>query len=340
MRIKKWFKREKRSFDDLEEHACSNCSHEFKGFYCPNCGQSSSEFDRPVGFVFYDFLGNLLAFDSRFVRTFRDLVFKPGFLTVEFFKGRRARYAPPFRIYIFMSFILFLLLQIMSNRGLNVALEYSMSQQWNGVLASDSVVNASLDSLEVQLNLADNPESSMQLDYADLLQAGSLGKGLHRLANQLETKAEREDDPIKRGELFHLAQMFRSPDQLIAKFLKYLSYAFFILLPVFALLLSLVYFWQKIFYIRHLIFSVHLHAFIFFLLSLEVTAYLTLPDRMSAFSLWLLLLIPGYSYWALKKVYKQTYLKTLGKFLFLGFTYNIILMAAVVAVFINVLGGV
>ncbi|WP_430972453.1 DUF3667 domain-containing protein [Sunxiuqinia rutila] len=336
--MKKWFKREKPSFDELEEHACPNCSHVFKGFYCPNCGQSTSEFDRPVGFVFYDFLGNFLAFDSRFVRTFRDLIFKPAFLTQEFFKGRRARYAPPFRVYIFMSFILFLLLQVMTNRGLNTALEYSIAKEWEAASAFDSVVDAKLDSVQIELQQSMGDESSVALNYDDLLKAPNVKQGLNGLASQLEQEAERTEDLAEKKELADVAAMLRSPDQRVAKFLQYLSYAFFVLLPVFALLLSLIYVRHHVFYVRHLIFSVHLHAFIFFLLSVVVLGHLFLSSSVAVFFMWLLLLIPVYSYWSLKKFYGQTYLKTLAKFLLLGFIYHAILVVVLVAVFINALG--
>ncbi len=46
--------------------------------------------------------------DSRLWRTLWLLVSKPGFLTVEFLEGRRARYLPPFRLYLVLSVVLFL----------------------------------------------------------------------------------------------------------------------------------------------------------------------------------------------------------------------------------------
>src|SRR5262245_51891783 len=46
--------------------------------------------------------------DSRLWRTIRPLLLRPGFLTREFLRGRRARYLPPFRLYIVASVLFFL----------------------------------------------------------------------------------------------------------------------------------------------------------------------------------------------------------------------------------------
>jgi len=335
------FKKEKKSIDDVEQQKCLNCAHEFKGFYCPNCGQSISEFNRPFGFVFYDFLGNFLAFDSRFIHTFRDLLFKPGFLTIEFFKGRRARYAPPFRLYIFVSFILFLLLQILSGRGLNIAFSHSD----NGIRA-DSIeaiaeLGIRLETPDSQADLQTNDSTSVKgqsIDYGALLKAKNLRESLRNLARQLGKLAEETEDPEEKQELINFANMLRAPDQLISKTLKYLSYAFFILLPVFALLLKLFYLRRKVYYIRHLVFSVHIHSFMFVILSLVVAFILLVPGKTGFISLWLLLAVPVYIYLALKTFYQQGYLKTLMKFLLVGFIYNTVLIFAFVYVFINALG--
>ncbi|NQU87942.1 MAG: DUF3667 domain-containing protein, partial [Mariniphaga sp.] len=86
-KITQWFKTKKEEPEALEIK-CGNCQTDYKGHYCPECGQPAKEFDRPFSFVFYDFLGNITAFDSRFYKTFLFLIIKPGFLTKEFFDGK------------------------------------------------------------------------------------------------------------------------------------------------------------------------------------------------------------------------------------------------------------
>lgn len=335
--VKRWFKKDKQSISQQHEHPCPNCSYVFKGFYCPNCGQSTSEFDRPLGFIFYDFLGNFIAFDSRFYKTFGDLIFKPGFITREFFKGHRARYAPPFRVYIFMSFILFLLLQIMTNRGLNKALDYAIEN--DTVALAGPVLQPEMDSLNVELATAESSQKiGFALDLNELLKADNIRGSVHNLANQLENKAQQTDDPIEKKRFLKIVDTLRSPEQMISRFLKYLSYAFFVLLPIFALLLKLFYVRRKVYYIRHLVFSVHLHSFLFFILSVIIAFNLIFPTNIGVHALWLFLIIPIYIYIAQKNFYKQGYLKAFTKFLLIGLIYNFLLMVSLVSVFINALG--
>ncbi len=53
---------------------------------------------------------DVVAWDSRLWRTLLPLVFKPGYLTAEFIAGRKARYVAPYRLYLIISFILFLVI--------------------------------------------------------------------------------------------------------------------------------------------------------------------------------------------------------------------------------------
>ena len=332
----KWLSKKKIPFEELEVHACPNCEHEFKGHYCPNCGQSDSEFDRPAGFVFYDFLGNLFAFDTRLLHTFRDLLFRPGFLTSEFFKGKRVRYTPPFRLYIFMSFVLFLLLQIMSNKALDLSFERALQNDYGGVKA-DSVIESRIDTVNAQLGTVQfGKQDSMKvdIDLTDFLKSKNIRESLAIVADKVDNKVQAEKDPGQKKKLLELSSLLRSPQQLTAKLLKYLSWAFFILLPLFAMLLKLFYIRRRIYYIRHLIFSVHIHAFMFVILSLVVASNLIFSSAIGTLSFWLLMFIPIYIYLAVLNFYRQGYLKTFLKFILIGFIYNFILIASILYVFI------
>src|SRR4030095_12870336 len=59
-----------------------------------------------------DFLGDVFDWDARIWRTLRPLTFRPGLLTQEFLRGRRAHYTPPFRMYLILSVVFFLIASI------------------------------------------------------------------------------------------------------------------------------------------------------------------------------------------------------------------------------------
>lgn len=95
---------------DLEH--CPNCGSDQVDRYCAACGQRAGDLHTTVGQFVRDALDGLFSFDSRLWRTFIALLWRPGFLTVEYWQGRRASYVAPLRLYLFVSFFTFLLLAL------------------------------------------------------------------------------------------------------------------------------------------------------------------------------------------------------------------------------------
>jgi hypothetical protein len=86
---------------------CANCDARLDGPYCAHCGQYARESSRSVGTLFHEAWHVLTHVDGRFWQTLRRLAFSPGFLTKEYFRERRARYIPPFRLYLVLSLVFF-----------------------------------------------------------------------------------------------------------------------------------------------------------------------------------------------------------------------------------------
>lgn len=351
------FKRNKPEVDSVNV-VCTNCETNFSGKFCPNCGQAVKEYDKPFSFVFYNFLGDFFAFDSRFFRTFVALLFKPGFLSKEYIKGRRVRYAPPFRIFVFVSFVLFLLLQNYTNRGLTTVLDSDINdanfgldsvsliavdsimdeakQEFDSseVAAADSFLNkygVGLDTTSGDTSIHFNGSLASFRDTRDLRQV------LNKFAGVLETKLEKEEDPKERTKMREHIRLCRSPEQGMAKILEYISWAFFLLLPIFALILKLVYIRRKHNYMRHLVFSIHIHAFIFMVMILIVGMYMTFSGNIEILTSIVILAIPVYFVIAMKKFYGQGMGKTIVKFLAVSFLYNIVFFVVVIGAALNAL---
>ncbi len=99
---------------------CTNCNQRLihDAHYCANCGQSITQFQRPLRPVLTDMLHETLDIDGRLVLTLKTLLFKPGFLTLEYCNGKRQKYTPPLRLYLAISIIFFLLLSVLDmNHG-------------------------------------------------------------------------------------------------------------------------------------------------------------------------------------------------------------------------------
>jgi rRNA maturation protein Nop10 len=90
---------------------CRNCGTETDGAYCPNCGQETTLALPTVRSMLRDAAGRYVALDGRMWRTLFALVFRPGFLTREYFAGRRKRYIRPARLFLVLSIALFALLR-------------------------------------------------------------------------------------------------------------------------------------------------------------------------------------------------------------------------------------
>lgn len=58
------------------------------------------------------FMSDYFTFDSKIFKSYFPLIFKPGFLTIEYLQGKRTKYIPPLRMYIFVSIVLFIIWQL------------------------------------------------------------------------------------------------------------------------------------------------------------------------------------------------------------------------------------
>ncbi|MGA9333708.1 MAG: DUF3667 domain-containing protein [Rudaea sp.] len=103
---------------------CANCGAELQGAHCHACGQPVKGMIRPLSSMLSDVADTIFNIDSRIFRTLFPLYFRPGYLSNEYFSGRRVRYVTPFRLYFFLSVATFLLIQLsvesLANLNINV----------------------------------------------------------------------------------------------------------------------------------------------------------------------------------------------------------------------------
>jgi hypothetical protein len=332
---------------ELETGKCLNCGYEFRGHFCPDCGQEVAEFNRPFGFVVYDFMGNFFAFDTRFLRTFKYLLFHPGYLTIEFFKGRRTSYSPPFRIFVFLSFVLFLLLSFLTDKGLETELDinktvYSKINQNNIVPLNEKILLSEkpADSIPFESSLSGivitENDSNLNIDLGGIfLEKGNMRSKLNQVGDTLETNLKHVTDPSERQRIKEYIAMCRAPETAFSSLLKYLSWAFLVLLPLFALILKLFYIRRKQLYIKHLIFSIHLHSFLFMILIPVTLLRLIFDSVPNVVNLLFFGAFPIYLLIALHNFYGQTWPKVVAKLVAIGVIYNFLLCTVVLLVFIK-----
>jgi hypothetical protein len=87
---------------------CTNCGAASSD-YCVRCGERQpGHHDLSVAHFAHDVVHEFVHVDSKLFRTLRDIVIKPGFLTEEYFAGRKSRYIAPLRLFLTLFALQFL----------------------------------------------------------------------------------------------------------------------------------------------------------------------------------------------------------------------------------------
>lgn len=94
------------------ERRCQNCGVPLLGEHCYACGQPTKGLVRHFTSIVGDFMDSVFELDSRILRTLGPLLFKPGYLSLEYFAGRRVRYVSPVRLFVFLSLFAFFAAQL------------------------------------------------------------------------------------------------------------------------------------------------------------------------------------------------------------------------------------
>lgn len=93
---------------------CLNCEREISvdDNFCPHCGQVNDLKKISLKQYLSAYFDDFFSFDSRLLNTVVALIFKPGYVTKNYVEGRRISYVNPFRLYINITILFFLLIGI------------------------------------------------------------------------------------------------------------------------------------------------------------------------------------------------------------------------------------
>jgi hypothetical protein len=320
--IKKLPVRKKFHFTGL----CSNCYHPVDGKFCTNCGQSAKDFHRPFLSVVSESLGDALSLDNKFFHTLVPLFVRPGYLTKEFMRGRRARYTPPFRLYLFLTFFAFLLLshnhKPETDSEKNLTFQNSEGEDVEVLSLFENMIDEDMSNADSLVGNSGFKNDFIRINSDSKLESDTISppidiKAGHELLSQ--NKA-----------LKKIFDMWRlNPALMLDNAFKKLSQTLLLVLPIFALFLALFYIRRKYYLLEHLLISLNFHSFIFLVVIVSELLIMTGVKAIYPFAFYLYLLIPLQLFLALKFYYRQSWFKTLIKFLMLSFFYNILLVSGI-----------
>ena len=235
------------------------------------------------------------------VNTLRDMFVKPGLITYNYNQGKRARYVSPMKLFIFVSFVFFLLL------GFKNARNYE-SPSDNAFNINLKMNIAHIDSADINILTAKNQLTNAYLDSFCAVRRVKLGWFNRPLVrNYLR---------IKSGHI--------SMEEFNNRVIKSASTMVFFLMPLFALFVYL--FYRKIgaYYSECLVFSVHIHTVTFLVFTVWMLAGSYLPGWLFA-----LLILPSiifYYIFSVRVVFKQGFGYIIGTSVVLFIMYLITLL--------------
>ena len=123
----------------MSESRCLNCEAALIGEWCAHCGQRRMPVDPSWHELVSEAAEELLHVDGKAGRTVRLLLTRPGELTSELLRGRRAPYVSPLRLYLTASLVYFLLGAVLPDADFNVG---------SGALPADEQVLLTISTIE------------------------------------------------------------------------------------------------------------------------------------------------------------------------------------------------
>jgi len=339
---------------------CLNCGHplDLSDIYCSYCGQLNSKKQLSLNDFFGEFISSILTYDSRLRYTIKDILFKPGTISRNYVEGQRLKYANPFRFYLSVSIIYFIIQSLIGSiTGSNNIVNFDGNNSNNkntpeNILSlnnkdyrifKNDTLNFNQDTLFIgkdTLLLKSKPAidfpiiSEAELDTMDF---GNKISSRFELYYDFYETTEIKDASVAIDSLKHNNTYFNkwlySRNQAIERikenpygFANYLlnkvPFFLFFFAPIFALFFWLIYSKKKYTYMEHLVFLFHIFGFVFLAMLIAL-----IPDTifgLDIFSSILFLLIgPFYFYKALRNFYKQNRFVTIIKYVFLNFIFTV-----------------
>ncbi len=311
---------------------CTNCGKVLQPVdnFCPNCGQENDNKRQSFSKVMLDLIQGFLSIDSRLAHSLPALLFRPGYLTKEYLRGRRQHYLDPVRMFITIVVIYF----ICASLGESVSFSddnKTIADTINNAENQDRDTTININGVPLKINIGESRNEIITIDSTntddqELVLDDQHYQKIRAMVKRGKTETLEIMDSLNientfwnrfyYGEVIKFAQTDYDDfkDFLYSK----LPWIIFFLMPVFAFLLKLLYLRRNFLYIDHLIFAFHLHSFLFLAGVIQITLeYFTGVDGTG----WLLLAVAIYTLLAFKNFYSQSWKKTIFKLFLLWFMY-------------------
>jgi hypothetical protein len=334
---------------------CENCGALLHGHWCAQCGQAAIDYRRSFRHVIRDVLDSFLNWDSKFFATIAWLIVRPWHLTNEFLRGRRVRYVHPLRLYLLASILFFF---VVNYGARSIHLDASKLSSEDRAEISDALNDEDISpDVAARVRRALAAKGLTQPEEQKLLPPGAVSTP-QASASAPQPPAAVSPTPADYGALV----FDKPPSDSLGKWLEQraeekmggrggkmglflrtlfsnLPYMMLCCIPLFALVLKILYIRKHIFYIDHLVYALHIHTFAYVGVMLIVLATIGLSRSASeTIAGWSIALLwcafATQIFLSIRRVYRQSWFITVLKFFIGGFVYLVVLFVALAVTFV------
>ncbi len=296
---------------------CANCATPLQGPWCHVCGQSAEDFHRSIVKLTGEVIEGVLHADGRLWRTLPDLMFRPGRLTRAYLEGHRAPQIPPLRLFLVVLLAIFLVGGLTSSGK-----------------PSRPPPPAAAQTAAKAMSLADDPRTISEMTPAERAIVKGKLKGAHVVLGGDRPNAAATNWLNER-----LNKAIDDPERFFLILEQWSERFAFLMLPISAIMLSLLFVFQRRFYLfDHTIFSLHsLSA-----MGVVLTLAMLLNTVIGGWGFALMIPAPLHLFGHMRGVYRTSVLGTLIRMtlLFVGsVTAGAVLIVGLIAVGLNGMGG-
>ena len=278
--------------------ACGNCGTPLYGEHCYHCGQPVKGLVRHFTSVLGDIADTMFEIDTRLTRTVAPLLLRPGYLSCEYFAGRRVRYVSPVRLFFFIAVLTFFVAQWsvdasgsqafkVTNDDIKSATTVAAVEQHrdaaikalhaatakipgvagNAMAEGEAQVRKEADKRIAALNAAKAAGKPPPVDEDDQIHFGDDDKPWDPVANPIRFKSMPAWVNTWLNSLAvrakgNAVRIRQNPNLLFDAWLGALPSTLFLLMPLFAVLLKGAYLFKRRLYMEHFIVALHSHAFL------------------------------------------------------------------------------
>ncbi len=346
-------------------NTCLNCDVplDIADRFCHQCGQSNTTKKLSLKDFFNEFFASIISYDSRLRHTINALLFRPGKISKDYIEGKRMRYANPFRFYLSISFIFFIVTGFFSDYNDSII---GFKNGMKDASEEKPIINIQIDN-DTKEHTSDNSNLATELTPLQLEQENDTIKDTTTsykdiyFTEQELSQLSFFDNLIKRGKLYSkyieesgITKPTQGLDSLqhektsyhkwvynksvqsqdiegnlagvIMYFLSKLPFIIFFLLPIFALTIWALYYRRNFTYMEHLVFLFHTQTMFFIVLLIGFLLDTIFMKHINSdpFTGISMLIFLFYLYKAMRKFYQQGRFKTIVKFMVLNQIFAIL----------------